>query len=77
MKYSALTENHARFCLKSFNPAPFLFTTGVSGVSVTYVWAGSHPMTVLLSGVGGVLGKKERANAGKDADKGVGGCTKW
>ena len=34
-------------------------------------------MTVLLSGVGGVLGKKERAYAGKDADKGVGGCTKW
>jgi hypothetical protein len=63
--------------MKSFNPAPFLFPTGGSGVSVTYVWAGSHPITMLLSGFGGVLLKKERANAGKDVDKGVGGCTKW
>lgn len=57
------------FSLKSFRPAS---SSGASSL----VAAGNHPMILLESDDGGGVAKKDRANAGKDEDNGVGGSTR-
>ena len=59
---------HARFSTKSFRPA----TRSSPGVS-----AGSQPRTVLDSEDGGGSAKRERAKAGRESERGVGGGTRW
>jgi hypothetical protein len=61
---------YIRFSLKSFKPASCLSDGPLDS-------AGSQPMMVPESGVGGGDERNDSAKAGKEDDAGVGGSTRW